>query len=188
MTETNPSSMTQCPGCKAFFPKTDDFTALHPYGINSSACWSALLAILAYEAEHLGYPPEHQLIVDAYAVQHPQNSKLQKQLNIEERLVRASVQSVGRHLVRLYCRIEKKIPPAASGKIMAHVITHGRSLEMLDPPVDLGKITCADFSPEFTTDQYKEFAWNWASSAWDAWEMQHDTVRRWVKEYAPHVG
>jgi hypothetical protein len=184
--KNNPNNTRQCPGCKAIFPRNDDLPK-HIYGVISPECWAAFCRMLAYESEHLGYPPEHRLIVDACGVQHPQNFELQKQLEIEDRLVRASVQSVGRHLIGLYCAIEKKIELPTISKVMAHIIEHGDKLELLNPPANRGSITTADFSPNFTPEEYKKFAWNWAHSVWDAWAPYHDTVRGWVKKYAPHV-
>lgn len=185
--KTNPNNLVQCPGCKAAFSSIDIPIAVHQYGVISPECWAAFLTLLVYESEHLGYPPEHRLVVDACAVQHPQNFELQKQLGIEERLVRASVQSVGRHLIGLYCALEIKMDLLSISQVMGHVITHADPLELLTPPANLGDITTADFSSDCTPEQYREFAWKWAQSAWDAWVPYHDTVRGWIKKYAPHV-
>ena len=150
-------------------------------------CWAAFNRLLAYEAEHFGYPEEHRLTVDAYGVQHPQNFELQKQLDIEERLIRASVQSVGRHLIGLYCAVEKKMPLLTISSVMGQVIKHGDKLELLTPGESMGEITIANFSPEFSEEEYKEFAWAWAQSGWNAWSDKHELVRSWVEKCAPQT-
>jgi len=188
MKKTDPTNLVKCPGCKAAFPHMENPIALHPYGVMSPECWASFMNILAFESEHMGYPPEHRLIVDACAVQHPQNFELQKKLGIEKRLVTASIQSVGRHLIGLYCALEMHIPLLSISKIMGYVIEHGQPLELLEPPAELGKMTTADFSADFTPEQYKQFAWNWAHSSWKAWEPYHETVRGWVNKYALHGG
>ncbi len=173
----------QCPGCKVVYSRNDDLPA-HCYGVISPECWAAFNALMAYEFEHLGYPPERRLTVDACGVQHPQNFELQKELGIEERLVRASVQSVGRHLIGLYCALEKKMDLLSISAVMAHVITHGEKLELLIPPKHPGTITVTDFSQDFTPEEYRAFAWKWAQSVWDAWGVHHDLVREWYDKYA----
>lgn len=173
----------QCPGCKGVYPRNDDLPQ-HCYGVISPECWATFNALMAYEFQHLGYPPERRLTVDACGVQHPQNFEVQKQLGIEERLVRASVQSVGRHLIGLYCALEKKIDLLSISAVMAHVITHGDKLELLTPPVHPGIITLADFSPNFTPEEYRKFAWKWSHSVWDAWSEHHALVREWYDKYA----
>lgn len=183
--KNNSNNFRQCPGCKAVFPRNDDLPT-HSYGVISPECWAAFNAILAYDMEYLGYTRIRSLIVNACGVQHPQNFELQKQLGIEERFVRASVQSVGRHLIGLYCVIEAHMEPTKVAEIMADIINHGEKLDLLNPPENLGTTTTADFSPNFTPEQFKEFAEKWAHLVWDAWAQYHDTVRGWIKKYAHH--
>ena len=89
-----------CPGCGAIFPEG----AFPPqrYGVASKECWQAFNTMLAKENMNFGYPEVHRLVVDAYAVQHPQNFELQKSLGISKRFVEASIQSIAVHLIALY--------------------------------------------------------------------------------------
>ncbi len=175
-----------CPGCKASFTQEKELP-LHKYGVMAPECWAAFNTLLGYEADNFGYPEEHRLTVDAYGVQHPQNLELQKQLGIKERLIQASVQSVGRHLIGLYCALEKKMDLLSISKVMGQVIKSGQELELLEPQESMGDITIANFSPDFSREEYSQFAWAWAQSAWNAWAHKHDLVRSWMEKYAPHA-
>ncbi len=177
--------MLVCPGCKAAF-STPVILPAHRYGVMSKECWAAFNALLVYEIDVLGYPEEQRLTIDAYAVQHPQNIPLQKELGIDESAIRASTKSVGRHLIGLYSSLEQKIPLNTISNIMDNFIKYGNDLEMLTTPDHLGAITIAGFSPKFTREEYELFAKKWAASAWDAWSSEHDTVREWTKKYAFH--
>lgn len=173
--------MSRCPGCKALFKEHEG--PLWVYGVSSAGCWHAFTQLLGYERDVYGFPDENRLVVDAYAVQHPQNSELQKKLGISKRSIAASVQSVAVHLIALYCALEKKMPLKKVTQQMALLLFKGIVFEPLEPPADLGLITVADFSPDFTVEEYKEFACNWAHEAWNAWAPYHDTVRAWYVQY-----
>ncbi len=187
----------QCPGCKVTFTPVYAYPGLQArqaspgkqdgpmwrYGTNSSECWAVYTQLLAYEGEHFGYPDVHRFIVDAYMVQHPQNFELQKELNISQRFVDASVQWVAMHLLALYMAIEKKMELKKIAKSMAQILKQGAKFEPLDPPQSVGEITVANIAPEYTVDEYDKVAWQWAQSVWNAWALHHDTVRAWYEKY-----
>lgn len=66
---------------------------------------------------------------------------------------------------------------------MDRIIKQDGAAEQLTPPKDLGEITIADFTPEFTREQYEAFARKWAQSAWDAWSSEHDRIRNWIENH-----
>lgn len=171
-----------CPGCKVTFAQQDG--PMWRYGTNSPECWNVYTQLLAYGGEHFGYPDVHRLIVDAYMVQHPQNFELQKELNISQRFIDASVQSVAIYLLALYMAIEKKMELKKIAKSMAQILKQGAKFEPLEQPQLVGEITVANIAPEYTADEYNQFAWQWAQSAWDAWAPYHDTVEAWYKKYS----
>ena len=166
-----------CPGCKGLFTHSEGMR--FRYGTSSAGCWKAFTHLQGYEHDLLQFPPEHRLTVDSYMVQHPQNIPLQKELDIDERLIAASIQSVAVHLLALYCVLEKNVP----FERITHTVMP-RSIErtkhpLLEPPESLGALTIADFSPKFSSHEYHTFAWNWARSAWQAWSPYHALVRHW---------
>ena len=169
--------MLTCHGCKAVFSEPVT-SPPHRYGVMSKECWHAFNELLAYEA-NLGYPEERHLTVNAYLVQHPQNIPLQTKLGIDESAINASIKSVGRHLIGLYCSLEQKIALKDISRIMSEVIRQKKTNRELTPPKQLGTITIADFSQEFTQEEYQTFANKWAQSMWHAWSSEHDTIRSW---------
>src|SRR5689334_13318620 len=58
-----------CPGCGGLFPLSDG--PAHPYMTASPGCWQAFTAVLAADYAAPERMSFHQLVVDAYAAQHP---------------------------------------------------------------------------------------------------------------------
>jgi Family of unknown function (DUF5946) len=111
----------------------------------------------------------HQLVVDAYAVQHPDGE--------DPRAVR----SVGIHLMTLCLFVQRGADPALG------TLLHRRMIEMpvfhlLEPPANRGRLTVVDMPVTGSAAAAQGAAYAWASSAWSAWSGHHDTVRRWLAE------
>jgi hypothetical protein len=111
----------------------------------------------------------HQLVVDAYAVQHPDGA--------DPRAIR----SVGIHLMTLCLFIERGVDPALGTRL------HRRMVEMpvfdrLAAPADRGSVTVVDMPVTGSAYAARDAAYAWASSAWSAWSPHHETVRRWLAE------
>lgn len=171
----------QCPGCKAEFPEMEG--PIWQYGVTSPGCWQAYTTLLGYERDTLGFPEENRLIVDAYAIQHPQNLELQRSLGITQRLIDASIQSVAVHLIALYAAFEKGIPLTQITPLIARILTQKPQFEILEPPETLGSLTVKDFSTSMTKQEYQAFAYAWAQSAWQAWNIHHAKVKSWYDTY-----
>jgi hypothetical protein len=111
----------------------------------------------------------HQLVVDAYAVQHPDGE--------DPRAVR----SVAIHLMTLCLFIERGADPSLGTTL------HRRMVEMpvfhrLVAPIDRGSTTVVDVPVTGTAAAARDAAHAWARSAWSAWSGHHETVRRWLAE------
>lgn len=154
---------------------------------------AAFFDVLARESELYGYPPAHRLIIDAYAVQHPRSKEWQEKLNIKQRFVHASIQSIAIHLIALYVAIEKQIDLPSIAKVMDKILKNmgerGETFQELKPPKNLGSIKINDvkeafFARQCTLDEYSKLAWNWGQESWNAWKEHHDTVQKWYKEYS----
>lgn len=183
------NNLVQCFGCKAFFNKSDESMVRYGvgrYGVCIAECNNVFInELLGYEQLSFGYPDVHRLVVDAYAVQHPQNPEMQKQLGIEPRFIAASIQSVTVHLIALYCAIELKMPLKQISKVMGNILNTGVKFENnpLTPPAQLGDITIANFSSDFTFEQYQDFAWRWARCVWNAWKKDHQKIKILYEKY-----
>lgn len=188
-------SVHQCYGCKAVFPiqnGLDQCAGIGRYGVAIPECLAAFYDIIARECELFGYPPAHRLIIDAYAVQHPRRAEWQKKLNIEPRLIQASIQSIGIHLIALYCAIELKMELSSIAKVMNSILANmgENKFEFSDltAPEELGSIKVADvraafFAKECSIEEYTQLARQWAQVAWDAWKDHHDLIRTLHKKY-----
>jgi hypothetical protein len=180
----------QCYGCKGEFPIQEElayhqFAGIGRYGVAIPECLATLYDIIAKENELFGYPPAHRLIIDAYAAQHPRHPEVQQAFAIEQRLIKASVQSITVHLIGLYCAIELKIELPKIAQVMGAMLAQMKqqSFEFYDlqAPADLGSVKVMDvksrlFAHACSSDEYLQLAMHWAKTVWDAWKEQHATI------------
>jgi len=177
------ATFRECYGCKAQFIYNDGPT--DRYGVCSPECWATFNAVLAKEQEWAGYPFIHRLLVDTYAVQHPPHLEIQKKLEINQRLINASIQSVFIHLIALYLAFEKKIQLQDISKHMAHILKTEVKFELLElkAPSKLGHLTIADIHKASTFEEYEKLIYQWAESTWKAWINYHNTVKQLYEKY-----
>lgn len=190
-------SIRECHGCKAIFPYQKELdhyqhAGIGRYGVASPECLAAFFDILAKESELFGYPPAHRLVVDAYAIQHPSDKEWQEKLHIDQRLIKASIKSIPMHLMALHCAIDLHVELPTIAKVMGTISTNINNEKAdfaeLAKPKNLGAIKAIDiknliFAKDCTLDEYTQYAWNWARSAWNAWESHHTVVRSWYEKY-----
>lgn len=155
-----------CPGCGAVLPAANG--PAHPYIRSSPACWARYGEVLAREFGDPEYFTLHQLTVDAYAVQHP---------GVEER---RAIQSVGLHLMTLCMILEDGADPREGPKLHRRMVRRP-SFEWLDPPPMDGRMTVANVLPAQSPSEHERLVRAWSGDAWQAWELHHETVRRWVR-------
>ncbi len=187
MNETN-SKLLECWGCKTKFPPTD-VSMLGPndaflrYGVASPECAKIFFELLAFGMEQFGQST-HQLIVDAYAVQHPRHADIQKKLGISPRFIAASIQSPVVHLLGLYAAINN-IPSSdvIGKKVLDHILSKGAEFEELMPPDNLGKMMAPDLLKAKNLDEYTTLTWQWAREAWSAWSPHHASIKVWYEKY-----
>lgn len=156
-----------CPGCGARFAAHDG--PAHEYMESSPGCWHAFGVLLARMYEDPALSSVHRLSVDAYAVQHPGGDS------------RQAIQSVGVHLARLCLFLEHGLAPEAANAAMLRVGKIKHTMVKLARPPSLGEVTVADVVATADVAAQIEVARRWARSAWGAWAMHHDTVRRWAR-------
>lgn len=150
-------------------PEVDGPT--HRYIGASAGCWALYGEVLAKEYEGYAlYAPVHRLTVDAYAAQHP---------GVPSRL---AVQSVAVHLIRLHFQLERGLPHEKANAVMLRVSAHAKdSFTWLKPPTSLGAATVLDVLGARDPTEHVERVREWAKSVWGAWQLHHDTVRRWAE-------
>jgi hypothetical protein len=140
---------------------------------SSPECWAAfgrLLAVQYGDSTRMAY---HQLVVDAYAVQHPGAGGQDPDPR--------AVQSVGIHLMTLCLFLEHGADPAL-GTQLHRTMVERPAFHPLQAPESLGTRTVASMPLDADPATAREAAYAWARSTWSAWEEHHDTVRRWITE------
>ncbi len=111
----------------------------------------------------------HQLIVDAYAVQHPDGDDPR------------AIQSVGIHLMSLCLFLERGVD-LALGTRLHRCMVDRPVFHRLDAPASRGELTMLDVPIGGGPDPARTAAFAWAQDVWAAWRAHHTTVRRWIDE------
>lgn len=108
-----------------------------------------------------------QLVVDAYACQHPGEPG------------RRSAQSVAIHLMTLCLFLEEGTDPCEGTKLHRRMVSRP-AYRWLNPPSDRGQLTITTLLTTCACAAYNDAAWAWARDVWLAWEPHHATVRAWL--------
>ena len=164
----NPASgrhLEACPGCGLDLPHSDGPT--HPYIGASAACWALYGHVLNRAYGEPACREVLQLVVDAYACQHPGEPG------------RRSAQSVGIHLMTLCMVIEDGADPRDGPKLHRRMVTRP-SFTWLPPPPDRGEVTVRAVVDTTDAAAYVGAVHRWARAVWGAWDPHHGTVRAWI--------
>ena len=111
----------------------------------------------------------HQVVVDAYAAQHPGSGALPQQ-----------VQSVGLHLMTLCLFLEGGIDPALGTALHQKMVRRPafRRLERSGP----GSLTWTHIPTAGALEVVRLAAYSWAGAVWETYRGEHPTVRTWLRE------
>lgn len=156
-----------CPGCGARFPDVTGPT--HAYMTGSPGCWRAYGQLLAAQYTDLLRMGFHQLVVDSYAVQHPDGDDPR------------AIQSVGIHLMTLCLFLERGVDPV-EGTRLHRVMLARPVLHRLNPPGSRGRLTVLHVPTDGAAEISRRNAYEWAHEAWHAWQPHHPAVRRWIEQ------
>ncbi|HMS03354.1 MAG TPA: DUF5946 family protein [Gemmatimonadaceae bacterium] len=153
-----------CPACGA------------PLG-GRAGCQTAFDALCArvWEAPERG--AAHNLAVDAYCLQHPEDYCV-------------SAKSYAAHLAGLACGLA---PAGAQSRYfaIARWLDGARSLERPTPPAERGAVTIAAVSGGGAGATYGTAVRAWAEAVWRAYAAQHALAERWLADAlaaAEHAG
>jgi hypothetical protein len=158
---------TNCPGCRVRLAAID--ASAHPYMTCSPACWRRygdLLAAQYADPERMAF---HQLVVDTYAVQHPDGDDPR------------AIQSVGIHLMTLCLFLERGVNPALGTRLHRGMLRRP-VFQQLDPPSFRGELTMHVVPLDGDPGRARATAYSWAQDVWNAWSAHHQTVCEWVGE------
>lgn len=162
------SSATEaCPGCGVRLPSVEG--PAHPYMTCSAGCWQRYGELLAAQYSDPARMAFHQLIVDTYAVQHPDGDDPR------------AIQSVGIHLMTLCLFLERGVDPALGTQLHRQMVDRP-AFHVLDAPVSRGALTVLDVPIGGRPTTARTAAVAWAQDLWAAWRAHHATVRRWIDD------
>ncbi|UAL29022.1 DUF5946 family protein [Nocardioides rotundus] len=170
--------ITRCePGCGATVLDVEGPT--HAYIGSSPGCWQVYGEVLDLEYADYRQGALHNLMVDAYAVQHPHNAD------------RRNRQSVGVHLISLCALLEHDLSAGKARTLIGDAAFAGRMQGREWPhlvPSSLGAITVTDVRDALGPDERAEWVRRWADSVWAAFSDHHETVRQWLRDAWPGRG
>lgn len=155
-----------CPGCGVRLPDVDGPT--HRYMTSSPACWAAFGALLAADYSSAERREFHQVVVDAYAAQHPGEGQ------------REQVQSVGIHLMTLCLFLEHGTDPALGSALHRRMIRRPEFHRIA--PSGTSPLTVVDVPVDGPPEVARAAAFAWGRAVWDLYAHEHDTVRGWLAQ------
>jgi hypothetical protein len=144
--------------------------------ISTPSCFARFGQLLADEYSDPERMSIHQIVVDAYAVQHPGTS-LPGAPNFE--LDPRSIQSVGIHLMTLCLFIERGVDPAEGPRLHRKMVERPVFMH-LERPASMGPLTVADVELGVSLEIAKPQVYAWGKSAWITYAHHHETVRGWL--------
>jgi len=145
---------------------------------SSASCFARFSQLLADEYSDPARLEFHQIVVDAYAVQHPGNDWPEMPDFARDP---RSIQSVGIHLMTLCLFIERGVNPA-QGPMLHRQMVQRPVFSYLERPESMGELTVADVGLGVPIDQAKAQVYAWGESTWIAWAAHHKTVRDWLSD------
>jgi len=158
---------TVCLGCRVRLPAVE--APAHPYMTCSPACWlryGDLLAVQYADPRRMAF---HQLIVDAYAGQHPDGDDPR------------AIQSVGIHLMTLCLFLERGTDPSLGTRLHQRMVDRP-VFHQLESPSSPGRLTMLDVPLDDNPGLARAASYAWAGDVWRAWVVHHQTVREWVDQ------
>ncbi len=147
----------------------------HEYMLAAPGCNEMFHEVLTREYSDFRYSRAHHYTVDSYAVQHP-----------GEKTNRKAVNSVGIHLVSLYCMFEKnyELERAAEIKMgFAQFNKDQKVIRPIDPPEKFKGLTIFEIWDNESPAEHFVLCKQWALDSWASWSNQHETIEQWAAAF-----
>lgn len=136
----------------------------------SASCQAILDEFLARDFSDVAYFRVHRMMVDTYALQHP------------ERYCKSS-KSLAAHLVGLCFLLETESKVKAVGSKWIQQWLSGPSrIEKPSLPIFRGRLTIGDVRTASDPKAYGAAVEHWARSTWEAYVSLHGIARKWLRE------
>ncbi len=156
-----------CPGCGLVGPRADGRG--HEYMTASSACWAGYGVLLAAQYRDPARMAFHQLVVDAYAAQHPGGDDPR------------AIQSVGIHLMTLALVLEDGLDPARGPRLHRRMGERPVFHRLRREDGVAAPLTFRHVPVDGPVGAARERTLEWAQAVWTSWSAHHDVVRGWLR-------
>lgn len=167
----NPA-LTICPGCG--LSAVDSGIDPPPRYAASAGCWDRYGVLLARSYGDQAYRTVHQLIVDAYAVQHPKAESPDQ------------VRQVALCLMSLALFVEDGADVASGPQLHQAMAANLPDVHPLDPPAIDVAMTVDDVLLAGSAAEHERLVREWAGGMWRAWSAHHETIRGWNDQALGH--
>ena len=157
-----------CPSCGY---EAEDQRQPDTEDVYSEACYDCFTQVLARSYCDISYRRVHQMVVDAYTVQHPGRSDR-----------RGATQAIALCLMTLCLFLEEGVDPGEGPRLPKAMADHP-VFHSLVPPDLRGLPTAADVLAA-DASEYQRLVRTWAGRVWQAWGPHHATIRQWLAEGA----
>ena len=147
----------------------------HEYMLASPGCYEMFNEVLNREYSDFRYSKAHHHTVDSYAVQHPGEKSNQKAVN-----------SVGIHLISLYCLFEKKYDIKKSAQIKMEFAQFNKEQQLIHPlerPQHFKGFTIFNVWNNENPSEHFELCKQWALDSWQSWSNHHETIENWATAF-----
>lgn len=135
---------------------------------SSPACWRSFGEVLATCYGDPSRLEFRQLIVDAYAAQHPGEG------------LREQVQSVGIHLMTLCLFLEQGVDPS-QGSMLHQRMIRRPSFHQIEPRGRTA-LTVQHVPLEGSSEDARARAYEWSHAVWNLYADNHHVVKVWLAE------
>ncbi len=156
-----------CPGCGVVLEAVEG--SGHAYMTSSPACWRAYGELLAAQYCDPARMAFHQLVVDAYAAQHPGGE--------DPRAIR----SVGIHLMTLALFLEQDVDASLGPELHLRMVERPVFHQLRRPSDTRTDITFRHVPLTGPADPARIRAFEWAGAVWASWTAHHHVVHGWLQ-------
>ncbi|HWM93430.1 MAG TPA: DUF5946 family protein [Thermoanaerobaculia bacterium] len=171
-----------CPGCQALWPRVEGPT--HRYIGASPSCWAIYTTVLGGEIPVLGLPVQtaepvplqrplsRELLVDAYAAQHPGEPSPQ------------AIQSVAVHLLALHAVIDQGVAPEHLLWVRRCAVRERGVFRWLEPPSFRDRLNIGHVAVAADEAERRRRVGEYAVSVWTTWaETYRQVVSEWHERF-----
>ena len=136
-----------------------------------AGCEAVFREILARDFSDARFFRAHRLMVDAYALQHPDRYG-------------ASAKSLAAHLLGVGWTLERGGGAAVPVEAIRRWLDGKRQIARLEPPAARGDRTIAEARAEADPEAYARAVRDWARDVWAAYARWHAVAREWMDRAA----